>query len=355
MWWLQRPPPSRPGDAYVARALDEYDVFYNDKALSSLRAALRVDPTHPRALAYVVLFGGTDADRADAVKRARALVDRVPAGKDQRLLRAIIALDERGPAAAREALGPGGDHELAFWSAELAYRAGAYELALPGYRELYAAGTRRFRGRIFDHYSAVLMWADDPAAAVDVGRRYHEAYPGEADAVGVHATTLALAGDLDQALALAEEAAALSRGEDTLAGLAKVRALRHEPELAIALYSESLAMAPPSRRPLRRAALALLQWMQGDTAAATTVAPCLPGGADAAIHTRAACLFVAAVVLPPIDPRVEEAQRQLEALAAAATPTQPAYGDPARPGRAGARPPRLHRRRLHRPPPPAAA
>ena len=332
VWWMQRPAPARPGDAYVQRALDEYDVFYGDKALSSLRAALRVDPTHPRAMAYVVLFGGTAADRADAVKQARALVER-SGGKDQRLLRAIIALDERGPAAAREELIAGGgaaDHELRFWAAELAFRAGAYDVALPAYRELYAAKTRRFRGRVFDHYSAVLLLADEPAVAVEVGARYHQAYPGEADAVGVHATTLAAAGQLDQALALAEEAAALSRGEDTLAGLAKVRALRNEPELAIPLYVESLAMAPPPRRPLRRAALALLQWMKGDGAAAeATVAPCLPGGADAALSTRAACLLVAAVVLPAGDPRIDVARAQLEALDAAATPTLPAYGNPA--------------------------
>ena len=331
VWWWRQPPPARKGDPYVARALDEYDVFYGDKALSSLRAGLRADPTHPRALAYLVLFGGTDADRADVVTRARALVDRLPAGKDQALLRAVIALDERGPLAAREALlGAGADHELAFWAAELAFRAGAYELALPAYRDLYQANAKRFRGRIFDHYSAVLLWADEPATAVEVGRRYHDAYPGEADAVGVHATTLAIAGELDQALALAEEAASLSRGEDTLAGLAKVRALRNELPQARQLYADSLAMAPPARKPLRRAALGLLAWMEGDQAAAdAAVAPCLPGGSDAAIHTRAACLFVAGVVAPAGDPRVGQAIAELDALAAAATPTRPAYGAPA--------------------------
>jgi tetratricopeptide (TPR) repeat protein len=331
VWWLQNPPPVRAGDAYVKRALDEYDVFYGDKALSSLRAALRVDPTHPRALAYVVLFGGTPADRSDAVSRARIVVEKT-GGKDQRLLRAVIALEEQGPAAAREVLIGGGatDHELRFWAAELAFTAGAFDLALPAYRELYAEGAKRFRGRIYDHYSGVLLWADEPAAAVEVGRRYHEAYPGEADAVGVHATVLASAGDLDRALALAEEAASLSRGEDTLAGLGKVRALRNELAQAIALYAESLSMAPAGRRPLRRAALALLQWMQGDAAAAVaTVTPCLPGGADAALPSRAACLFVAAVVLPAGDPQIDVARAQLEALAAAVTPTRPPYGAPA--------------------------
>ncbi len=331
VWWWRQPPPARRGDAYVARALDEYDVFYGDKALSSLRAGLRVDPSHPRALAYLVLFGGTDADRVDAVARARELVDRLPAGKDRKLLRAVIELDANGPAAAREVLLEGGaDHELAFWAAELAFRAGAYELALPAYRDLYQASAKRFRGRIFDHYSAVLLWADEPATAVEVGRRYHDAYPGEADAVGVHATTLAVAGELDQALALAEEAASLSRGEDTLAGLAKVRALRNELPQARQLYGDSLAMAPPARKPLRRAALGLLAWMEGDQAAAdAAVAPCLPGGSDAAIHTRAACLFVAGVVAPADDPRVAAAIGELDALAAAATPTRPAYGAPA--------------------------
>lgn len=330
VWWWQQPPPARPGDPYVTRALDEYDVFYGDKALSSLRAALRVDPSHPRALAYLVLFGGTDADRADAVTRARSLVDKT-SGKDQKLLRAVIALDEKGPAAAREALlGAGADHELQFWAAEMAFRAGSYDLALPAYRDLYQANAKRFRGRIFDHYSAVLLWADEPATAVEVGRRYHDAYPGEADAVGVHATTLAIAGELDQALALAEEAAQLSRGEDTLAGLGKVRALRNEIPQARQLYADSLAMAPPARKPLRRAALALLAWMENNQAAAdAAVAPCLPGGADATIHTRAACLFVAGVIAPDSDPRVDVAIAELVALAAAATPTRPAYGAPA--------------------------
>src|SRR5690606_14212990 len=297
----------------------------------SLRAALRVDPTHPRALAYLVLFGGTDADRVEVLAAARALVDTLPGGKDQALLRAVIALDERGPLAARDALlAAGADPELAFWAAEMAFRAGAYELALPAYRDLYQANARRFRGRIFDHYSAVLLWADEPATAVEVGRRYHDAYPGEADAVGVHATTLAIAGELDQSLALAEEAATWSRGEDTLAGLGKVRALRNELAQARQLYGDSLAMAPPARKPLRRAALGLLAWIEGDQAAAdAAVAPCLPGGADAKIHTRAACLFVAGVVAPAGDASVAQAIAELDALAAAATPTRPAYGAPA--------------------------
>ncbi|HUQ08580.1 MAG TPA: serine/threonine-protein kinase [Kofleriaceae bacterium] len=330
VWWWTQPPPARPGDAYVTKALDEYDVFYGDKALSSLRAALRVDPTHPRALAYLVLFGGTDADRAEAVTRARALVGKTH-GKDQALLRAVIALDERGPAAAREELlHAGADHELAFWAAEMAFKAAQYDLALPAYRDLYQANAKRFRGRIFDHYSGVLLLADEPATAVEVGRRYHDAYPGEADAVGVHATTLAIAGELDQALALAEESLSLARGEDTLAGLAKVRALRDELPQARELYAESLAMAPPARRPLRRAALGMLAWMANDQAAAdAAVAPCLPGGADAAIHTRAACLFVAAAIAPDGDPRIATALAELEAMAAAATPTRPAYGAPA--------------------------
>ena len=331
IWWVRRPPPPRKGDAYVTRALDEYDVFYGDKALSSLRAALRVDPSHARALAYMILFGGTDGDRADALTRARAIADRLPAGKDRALLAATIVLEERGPAAAREALAAaaGGDYELSFWAAELAYRAGDFAVALPIYRELHRTATRRFRGRIFDHYSSVLIWADEPAAAVEVGARYHDAYPGEPDAVGVHATTLAVAGQLDRAAELAEEAVTLSRSEDTLAGLAKVRALRGELDVARQLYAESLAMAPPARRPLRRAALALLAWMQGDAATAdAAVAPCLPGGADAGVPQRAACLAVAGLIAASDDPRVDAVATELDALAAAATPTRPAYGNP---------------------------
>lgn len=333
IWFVQRPAPARRGDAYVTRALDEYDVFYGDKALSSLRAALRVDPTHPRALAYMILFGGTELERADAARRASTLVAQLPPGKDQALLAAVVALETGGPAAARATLlgAAGKDFELSFWSAELAYRGGAYDVALPIYRDLYQrAPSKRFRGRIYDHYSSVLIWADQPSVAAAVGASYHEAYPGEPDAVGVHATTLAVAGELDRAAALAEEAVTLSRSEDTLAGLGKVRALRGELDLARGLYAESLATAPPARRPLRRAALALLAWIQGDAAAAeAAIAPCLPGGLDAAVPQRAACLAIAALIAAPDDPRTEVVLRELEALAAAATPTRPPYGNPA--------------------------
>jgi tetratricopeptide (TPR) repeat protein len=317
-----RPAP-RPGDALVARALDEYDLFYTDKALSSIRAALTADPTHPRALAYAVLFGGTDADRAAVVARAATLPAAV---RGEPLLAAALALIERGPAAARELLADAGDRERGFWAAELAFRAGDYRAALTEYRALAAAEAPRFRGRIYDHYTAVLLWADEVDAARAIGERYHQAFPGEADAVGVHATTLAAAGDYPRATALAEEALGLHRSEDTLAGLGKVVALRGEPAAAIPLYEQSLALAPPARRPVRRAALALLQWLAGDdAAAAATVAPCLTG-ADAAAPERGLCLWAAAVLDPT---RADELAAALDGLATAATPTRPAYGDPA--------------------------
>lgn len=87
-----------------------------------------------------------------------------------------------------------------------------------------------------------------------------------------------------------------------------------------------MVRARDARRPIRRAALALLQWMDGDAAgAAITVAPCLTGGEDSAIRQRAACVFVAGL----INRRDAEAMaQQLEELAHDATIAQPAYGDP---------------------------
>jgi len=290
--WLRTPDvtPSRPGDEYVKRALEEYDVFYNDKALSSLRAALAVAPRHPRALAYTALFGGaSDADRTRAVEVARiARPATRERSKDRALLDAAVALSEQGPHAAREALAAAGaarDRELAFWTAELDYRAGDYALARDEYAALLAEPTPALRGRIYDHQTAVLLYLDEPAEALRIGTLYRDAFPGEADALGVHATTLAAAGDYP------------------------------------------LERAGPARRPLRRAALALLTFLDGDIAAAQQlVAPCLAGGADSGARERGACLFVAGV----IDPAHAEAiARELDGLVAAATPARPAYGAPA--------------------------
>ncbi len=323
--------PARPGDQYVARALDEYDVFYTDKALSSLRAALAVAPDHPRATAYLVLFGGSADDVATAVAAApRARATAAAGSKDRALLDAALALAERGPLAARSALAAAGapaDRELAFWAAELDYRAGHYLEAAAGYKALLDAPGPTLRGRIYDHDSSVLLYLDEPAEALRVGTLYRDAFPGEADAVGVYATTLAASGRYPEAIAAAESALRLSEGEDTLAGLAKVLALSGDHARAKALYQRSLDRAGPSRRPLRRAALALLQWIDGDVAAAlATVTPCLPGGADSSARERGACLFVAGV----LDPSHADAiARDLDALAAAATPAAPAYGDPA--------------------------
>jgi hypothetical protein len=332
-WWLaDRAPPPRPGDDYVQRALDEYDVFYQEKALSSLRAALAVAPEHPRANAYMILFGGaSDADRAAAfaaAQRARP----VPAvhTKDRALLDAAIALVEQGPIAAHDALlaaRAAPDRELAFWTAELDFRAGRYETARDEYRALLAQPVEQFRGRIYDHHSAVLLYLDEPAEALRIGKLYRDAFPGEPDAVAVYATTLAAAGRSDEAVAAAEDALRLSEGEDTLAGLAKVLALRGERSRARELYQRSLDKAGPARRPLRRAALAFLEWIDGDLDAANaTVAPCLPGGADAAVRERGPCLFVAGVIDPA---HADVAAAALDALAAEATAGRPAYGAPA--------------------------
>lgn len=334
VWWWRanQAPPAKPGDEYVQRALDEYDVFYNDKALSSLRAALRVAPDHPRANAYMILFGGaSDEDRAAAVAGARRAVSSTAArSKDRALVDAAIALAERGPVAAAAALAASGatrDRELAFWAAELDYRAGNFTAARDAYKALLAERAPALRGRIYDHYSSVLLYLDEPDEALRVGTLYRDAFPGEADAVGVYATTLSAAGKHEEAIAAAKEALRLSEGEDTYAGLGKVLALAGNRADAKNNYELSLQKAGAARRPIRRAALAMLQWIDGDIAAAkATVAPCLSGGIDSTARERGACLFMAGVIDPSDAPR---AAAELDALAAAATPVQPAYGSPA--------------------------
>jgi serine/threonine protein kinase len=327
--------PERPksaADTYVDRALDEYNVFYNDKALSSLRAALRVTPNHPRANAYMILFGGAPPEDRDAsiqaITRARSATPE--RSKDRALLDAALTYTQRGAAEAKSALLAAGatrDRELAFWAAELDYRSGEFAAARDAYRALLAEPATQFRGRIYDHYSSLLIYFDEPAEALRIGTLYRDTFPGEADAVGTYATTLAITGKLDEAIAAAEDAVRLNEGEDTLAGLAKVYALKGDHTRAKELYVRSLDRAGPSRRPVRRAALAFLQWIDGDTAAATqTVAPCLTGGADANVRERGACLFVAGVIDPA---RAEPIAVQLDALAAEGRPTLPAYGFPA--------------------------
>ncbi|MFT3695027.1 MAG: protein kinase [Kofleriaceae bacterium] len=310
----------RPGDEYVKRALEEYDVFYNDKALSSLRAALRIAPDHPRANAYMVLFGGApESDREAAIKALRSSNDV--------LARAALEYAEHGAAAARDALGTPTDRELQFWAAELDYRAGRYDVAEPQYKALLASPAPQFRGRIYDHESSVLLYLDRPDEALEIGTLYRDAFPGEADAIGVYATTLAAAGKYGEAVTAAEDALRMNEGEDTLAGLGKVlaiQAMSTDRNLARAIdqYKQSLDRAGASRRPIRRAALGYLQWIAGDAAAADTVKPCLSGTEP----ERGMCLFVAGVITPAV---AEQAATQLDALAQAATPTKPAYGSPA--------------------------
>ncbi len=328
-WRAQQPAPVRPGDEYVKRALAEYDVFYGDRALSALRAALAAAPEHPRANAYMILFGGaSDVDRAKAVEAARrARPTLEPGSKDRLLLDVAITLVEDGAAKARALLGiTMRDRELAFWAAELDYHSGDYAVARDEYKALLASPDHQLRGRIYDHYSSVLLYVDDPTEAVRIGTLYRDAFPGEADAVAVYATTLGAAGKHQEAIAAAEEALRLAEGEDTLAGLGKVLALSGDRVRAKQLYQRSLDRAGASRRPIRRAALALLQWLDGEPAARATVTPCLSGGADAEARERGACLFVAGVIEPSL---AAQAASELDALAAAATPARPAYGAPA--------------------------
>ena len=328
-WRAHQTPPAKPGDALVARALDEYELFYNDKAMSSLRAALRVAPTHARANAYVLLLGfsgfASDADRGAAVAAGQSALP-AATGNDKLLLEAALALTERGPKAAVPILDGSTDRELRFWKAELDYRASSFEAAAAGYKRLLQDNTKRLRGRIYDHYSFILLALDDTSEAKRIGALYRDAFPGEADAIGVYATTLSAAGEHDAAIAAAEDALRLAEGEDTLAGLAKVLAHKGDRARAKELYQRSLDRAPTARRPLRRAALALLQFIDGDTALAKdTVKPCLPGGSETSVRERGACLFIAGVLDPA---NAEPIARELDALAADATPIRPPYGAP---------------------------
>ena len=326
------PQPAAPGDRYVERALEEYDLFYNDKAAASLRAALAVAPDHPRAHAYLLLFGAAgDEERLGVAMAADRIAGELAGSRprDAALARAAAALGTRGPAAAREAIPPAaarGDRELAFWRAELAYQARLHRQAEAEFRALLAAPGERFRGRIYDHHSAVLLYHDRIDEALEIGELYARAFPGEADALGVYATTLAAAGQLDDALAAATQAARLREDEDTLAGLAKVHAYRGELSRARDLYARSMALARDARRPLRRAALALMHLQLEDTVAAREVTrPCLPGGTDDAIRERGPCLFVAGLA---DEAALPAAITELEALARAGTPQSPPYGEP---------------------------
>jgi tetratricopeptide (TPR) repeat protein len=327
-WNASRPAPARPGDDLVTRALGEYDVFYNDKALSSLRAALAIAPEHPRANAYMILFGGaSDIDRANAVdvgKRVRT----AHSGKDRALLDAAVTLVEEGPVAARKILGTPTDRELAFWAAELDYRAASYAAARDAYQALLADPAKSLRGRIYDHYSAVLLYFDDPLEALRIGTLYRDAFPGEADAVAVYATTLSAAGRHAEAITAAEEAVRLAEGEDTHAGLAKVLALAGDRARAKQHYRESLGRAGASRRPIRRAALAMLHLIDGEIDAARDVtAPCLsPTDPEGLQRERGACVFMAGIVDPALADRAAAA---LDALASETTPVRPPYGSPA--------------------------
>jgi serine/threonine protein kinase len=329
-WRAHRRPPPAPADAYVTRALDEYNLFYNDKALSSLRAALRQSPDHPRANAYMLLFGGApQEDRDAAIAGAkRALGRTVPRSKDRALVEAALSYSERGAAEAKAALVGAGatqDRELAFWAAALDWRSANFEAAHGGFQALLAQPALQFRGRIYDLESSILIYLDKPADALEIGTLYRDAFPGEADAVAVYATTLAANGRYDEAIIAAEDAVRLNEGEDTLAGLAKVHALRGDRAKAKQLYQQSIERAGVARRPIRRAALALLQWADGEhQAAQQTVKPCIDG-TDAVARERGPCLFVAGIIDPV---HAEDIAAKLDALAAEATPTRPSYGFP---------------------------
>ncbi len=323
--------PEQPGDRYVAQAVSEFNLFYNQKAAASIRAAIREAPDHPLAHAYSILFPterGAAQDRM--LKEAKRIRSSETVSEAERaLLETVIVLAESGPKAARAQLAkaPGEvDGVRTFWLAELAYRGRDYELANTGFAAALKISEPAYAGRIYDHYSAVLTYLGDHSRAAEIGRLYAEAFAGEPDAIGVYATTLAGVGKLDEALAAAKEALRLYRGEDTIAGLAKIHALRGELDQARKLYERSAAMASEARRPIRNAARAYLAWRAGDDAKAReVVADCLPGGADDGIWERGPCLWVAGTVWPE---KADAAIAELGKLAADSSALRPAYGSP---------------------------
>jgi tetratricopeptide (TPR) repeat protein/tRNA A-37 threonylcarbamoyl transferase component Bud32 len=327
VFFATRTPALSAADKKIEQAIAEYDVFYNDQAASSLRAAMRLDPDDPRPYAYLVLMGyASDDELLGAAAEAEKRLGKARRRRDRALVSAATTLLREGPAVARERLGgAGNDRELAFWDAELAWRAGQFDVALAGYEALLASDAKRFRGRIFDHVVACLLYRDRIDEAVKIGEAYAREYPGEADAIGVKATVYAVAGRLDDALTLAREARQLSQNEDTLAGLAKVHTLRGELQEAERLYKKSVDDAPDYRRPLRRAALGMIYLMNNrvDDARAA-LAPCLPGGPDADERTSTVCWFVAGLA---DNARIPVLVPELRARAAVKPPRVP-YGRP---------------------------
>ncbi len=337
VWWRTRVIPERPGDAYVARALDEYDLFYNDKALSSLRAALRIAPEHPRANAYMILFGDAPAGDRDSALAAAKRATAPERSKDHALLAAAIAYAERGAGAARDALAAANadrDRELAilvrrarFSLGPLRGRARRIRRAARGPRQTISRPHLRSRlGRAALSRRSGRSTARRHAVSRILSRRIRPRWRLRDHSFG---SRQARRGARRRRERRAPQPKAKTRWPKARQGLRDERALASSPRdvrasrATIRLYTQSLARANESRRPLRRAALGMLQWIRGDTASAlATVAPCLTSDAP----ERGACLFVAGVLDPAHAAAIAG---QLDELAAAkATPTDPAYGAP---------------------------
>ena len=340
-WWRTRPAPERPGDVYVSRALEEYDVFYNEKALSSLRAALRVAPDHPRANAYMILFGGAPAeDRAAAIAAAQprtTLGPRITA----RIARSSMRRSPTPSVVPRRLESPWSVRvHRTIASSRSGLRSSTIARATSSPRMINIGRCLRSRRPNFAVASTIITRRScsistsppRPFASARSTATHSPAKPTPSASTRPpwppRVSSRCRRSDLRR-----KTRCRLNEGEDTLAGLAKVLAMRSTSPTdasftrALELYQRALDRAGPTRRPLRRAALGFLEWIKGDTAAArATVAPCLPGGADSAASERGMCLFVAGV----IDPANADAiAAQLDALAATAVETKPAYGAPA--------------------------
>ena len=153
---------------------------------------------------------------------------------------------------------------------------------------------------------------------------------GEADAVGVYATTLAAAGKLDDAVAAAQDALRLNEGEDTLAGLAQgardVHGRSRTRARSRSTSARSIAPAPTAGRsaaPRSRSCSGSRATPPPRSRPCSRACPAAPTPPN----TSAACACSSRASSSPAH--AETIAHELDALAAEATPTHPAYGAPA--------------------------
>ena len=321
--------PARPGDdKYVARALEEYDVFYNDKALSSLRAALARRARSPaRERVHDPVRRRADADRDAALAAARARATTEPHSKDRALLDAAIALRRarrRAPRArrcsapVRRAIASSRSGPPSSTTARAttpprsdeykraARRAGA-RVSRPDLRSLLVGAALPRSTRRGAAASASSTATRSPARPTRSGSTRRRSRPPASST---------------RRSPPPRRRCGSTRARTRSPGLAKVLALKGDRARARELYQRSLDRAGPSRRPLRRAALGFLQWIDGDAAAAKRHRRAVPHRRRRRDRPRARRLPVRRRRRRS-RARSQPAAQQLDALAAEATDAAP--------------------------------